>query len=203
MSSDSIPEFLSEDFPMDDGPPRDAWEISLRDFLTERLDGQVGGSVRRFLALDRPSETVDPVSAGADFPRPDLPGRGDWSGKLAWGWLAATAVSLGLVLMWRGSHEGRNPSPIVADSRADAPFDPSDSMKQGPSTLPTRPLLLEHQVRGRVFDEGVVDVPGAKPMRKLRRQRWERVEWYDPERHARVEMIVPREEVVLVALPIQ
>jgi hypothetical protein len=63
------------------------------------------------------------------------------------------------------------------------------------------PLIIERLLRSRTLDEGIVLIDGRTPARKLRRQWYERVEWYDRARGARMERIVPREEVVFVRIP--
>ncbi|MEX2121022.1 MAG: hypothetical protein WD847_15630 [Pirellulales bacterium] len=64
-----------------------------------------------------------------------------------------------------------------------------------------QPLIIERLLRSRTLDEGTVLIDGRTPARKLRRQWYERVEWYDRARGARMERIVPREEVVFVRIP--
>ncbi|MEX2560172.1 MAG: hypothetical protein WD403_09675 [Pirellulales bacterium] len=65
----------------------------------------------------------------------------------------------------------------------------------------SEPLIIERLLRSRTLDEGTVLIDGRTPARKLRRQWYERVEWYDRARGARIERIVPREEVVFVRIP--
>ncbi|MEX0712372.1 MAG: hypothetical protein WD278_08475, partial [Pirellulales bacterium] len=64
-----------------------------------------------------------------------------------------------------------------------------------------QPLIIERLLRSRTLDEGTVLIDGRTPARKLRRQWYERVEWYDRARGARIERIVPREQVVFVRIP--
>lgn len=64
-----------------------------------------------------------------------------------------------------------------------------------------QPLVLGRALTSRTFDEGTLLV-GNTPVRKIRRQWMERVEWFDSRNRARVQRIVPREEVLFVPLPI-
>jgi hypothetical protein len=61
--------------------------------------------------------------------------------------------------------------------------------------------LVERATRSRTIDEGTVLI-GQTAVRKLRRQWWERVEWFDPAHGARLERFVPREELSFVAIPV-
>lgn len=62
-------------------------------------------------------------------------------------------------------------------------------------------LVIGRSLRGRTFVEGTLLV-GRTPMRKVRRQWLERVEWFDPQHGARLQRIVPREEIVFLPLTI-
>lgn|SRR5487761_1091746 len=63
-----------------------------------------------------------------------------------------------------------------------------------------QPLVLGRALSTRTLDEGTLLV-GRTLVRKVRRQWLERVEWFDPQNGARVQRIVPHEEVLFVPLP--
>ena len=56
------------------------------------------------------------------------------------------------------------------------------------------------QVVGQTIDEGTFLVDGRVPVRKLRRERVEQAMWYDAEMDARVQVSVPREDVMFVEM---
>ena len=69
------------------------------------------------------------------------------------------------------------------------------------ATLPEPALMeLERTVAWQTFDEGTVLLEDQTPMRKLRRETLERVQYYDAEQQAVVEMTIPKQEVFLVKL---
>ena len=76
-----------------------------------------------------------------------------------------------------------------------------DPAPDGGQAIVAEPLILGHILKTRTRDEGTLLV-GHTPVRKVRRQWLERVEWFDPQNGARVQRIVPREEILFVPLPI-
>ena len=80
---------------------------------------------------------------------------------------------------------------VIAEATTDAAISPASQ----------RPLLIERSTRSRTVDEGTVLI-GQTPVRKLRRQWLERIEWFDPEHGAYIEQFVPHEEFSFVALPV-
>lgn len=92
----------------------------------------------------------------------------------------------------------REASPVVPNARiaADKPLPETAS---GEASF-AEPVLVGQQLQWQTIDEGIVYLDAHTPVRKLRRQRFEKVEWYDAARGARVQMIVPHEEVQFVAL---
>lgn len=176
----------------------------LRNYLSARLDGQLGKAEARFVA--RHFDAIEPLPAHRPTPR---------RGRL-FAAVAATAASIS-VAVWCGFHVGRQPaedraggenqelpavpreaSPVVPNARiaADKPLPETAS---GEASF-AEPVLVGQQLQWQTIDEGIVYLDAHTPVRKLRRQRFEKVEWYDAARGARVQMIVPHEEVQFVAL---
>lgn len=91
------------------------------------------------------------------------------------------------------------------DGRAVPALSPDVSVARtahaGGTASPPPLLVIGRSARGRTFDEGTLLV-GRTPMRKVRRQWLERVEWFDTQHGARLQRIVPREEIVFVPLSI-
>ena len=85
-------------------------------------------------------------------------------------------------------------APATREERTEARSMPGDAAAR-------QPLILGRAFRSHTVDEGTLLV-GSTPVRKLRRQWLERIEWFDPENGARVQRIVPREEVLFVPLPV-
>jgi hypothetical protein len=78
---------------------------------------------------------------------------------------------------------------------------PADSVTPVVTTAPESSLMeLERTVAWQTFDEGTVLLDDKTPMRRLRREVLERVQYYDPTQQALVEMTIPKEEVFLVEL---
>lgn len=185
----------------DDDPRLDAL---LQEYFAGRLNGQLGRAAERFrqgtnvsLPEPRPSRTV--IRRGS---------------LVGWTALAAAAAVLLIVARARFVAPPRPEhviQPIAGQESseptvAEVPDDPVDDKPSvTPALVQTRQdarLLVERTVRTRTIDEGTVAVAGRPPLRKLRRQWFEREEWFDPVRGARVEQIVPHEEIVFVAMPV-
>lgn len=55
---------------------------------------------------------------------------------------------------------------------------------------------LARYVQNQALDEGTVAPDGTgTPVRRVRVQQFEHLHWYDPQRNARIEMVVPRQDV--------
>lgn len=113
-------------------------------------------------------------------------GRGRWIASIV-----GTAVAASLGTLFVLPHVGvvHPASPGVMP----VPNPPGgSSMAQSPVVGPT-----VHYVHDRIWDEGTVtpDDPSAGPMRQVREQRYEHLRYYDPDRHAMVDVVVPREQV--------
>ena len=110
-------------------------------------------------------------------------------------------------------HASTRPDGAGAGKSADSPeanhdvpvVSPDDGLERPVTTAssasPAPLLVVGRSTRSRTFDGGTLLV-GRTPMRKVRRQWLERVEWFDPQHGARLQRIVPREEIVFVPLSI-
>ncbi|HET6882926.1 MAG TPA: hypothetical protein VFI31_22345 [Pirellulales bacterium] len=177
----------------------------LQSELSSQLDGQLGRAAPYFLS--RCSKRSR---------------RREW--HLAAGLAAVAACGIALVT-WQSMPPAvpqRQKDTVVAvqppvvktdDVPSDTPTEvenlPGSALEDGagPATPPatsdvaSQPLVLGRALSTRTRDEGILLV-GRTPVRKVRRQWLERVEWFDPQNGARVQRIVPHEEVLFVPLPI-
>jgi len=140
--------------------------------LSQQLDPQLGRAVFKFEA--------DVVGQPA---RPN-----PWPRRLI-GLAMSAAACLMLAWGWQTLHRSvqkvgsNNPPQIV-------------QVEQSPELVP-----VSESISWRTIDDGVIGVQDDVPIRQLRNQVLQYVEWYDPQRKATVEMTVPREEIVLIGLP--
>jgi hypothetical protein len=65
------------------------------------------------------------------------------------------------------------------------------------------PQLVKKDVEWRVLNSEIVELGSGTPVRKLRRQRLEQREYFDPQQGARMKLILPREEVRYESIPTQ
>ena len=100
------------------------------------------------------------------------------------GWLVSAGVAAAAVLLAVALYEH------VTAPRLTDPGDPAQVAE-----APT-PLSMERQWT-HVAYEGVV-APDGEPMAKFRRRVVQQLEWIDPDDGARMEMTVPREDVILI-----
>lgn len=169
---------------------------ALGEYLASELDGHVGRSEQHFAHL--------PPGAGVPVRR-----RRARLARVALGTAAVAASILLWVVLVRpepaaGTRKDHQPPPAVVQvdkppKSAEAPPAPKQ-MRIELAAATARPVLVEQLVRWRTLDEGMVFLDERTPVRKLRRQWLARVAWFDAERGARLEMIVPREEVVFVGI---
>ena len=186
----------------------DELDARLRKEFHRRLDGQLGRAARHFRQ-----------NLEAQAHRPAVE-------RLSLRWIAtvsATAAAACLVLVV-GRYAGRNDSQVPRDRQtagqtATAPqtalnlaVDKDTASGAEPEeavaaidTLAlasaAQPLLVARALRTRTLDEGTLMLDG-RAVRKVRRQWFERVEWFDPRYGARLQKIVPREQVVFLPLSI-
>jgi hypothetical protein len=193
-------------------------EKLLKRHLSSRLDGQLGraeAAFRQNLAdrsadavdslgntdTDRSSPSLRLVHAAAE-PRNSFAGRGvarpRWGGM---GWflgVAGTAVAASLATLLLMPHVGVfRPSPPETKTQiADSNPTPTNPGTKAPEPFGSEEHPIVRYVHNSAWDEGTVtpDESGM-PMRRVRYQQVERVQYFDPQRNAVVEVVVPRENV--------
>jgi hypothetical protein len=70
-----------------------------------------------------------------------------------------------------------------------------------PELLAASPATdVECTVFSRTFDDGTFVIGGDIPVRRLRREIVQTVEWFDPQQEAHIQVSLPREQVVLVGM---
>lgn len=196
------------------------WDDALERYLAGELDRQLGRSVEHFVQGE-----IVPFRPIKALPERTLLHRRRWRTA---GWLAAAAVTLaagiaawsrqappdnGLRMHEHGSQGGLQAgqarpakSTVHASPKKRLPAGRAAAVgaKQPRPVQQAQPVqqarLVQQAVRWRTLDEGTVMLDG-RAVRKLRRQRLERVEWWDQVRGVRIQTLAPREEVVLVAIP--
>jgi hypothetical protein len=182
-------------------------ESLLREHFAAKLDGQLGKSAAHFLREVGAAQPAQPQMrlVGADDNTDDAPlrmprsiherRRNGWS-AFAWSiGLAGAAVAAGIavvmILVPLVQRPPANDNRVVIGP---------DSGHPTPSIAPAgdTPQNVEHALTWNTIDQGTVYLGGEVPLRSVVRQANETVRWYDPQRKARVEMTVPRDEVMLV-----
>ena len=139
--------------------------------LSKQLDPQLGRAVSRFDAeVMHRSDRL-----------------GVWPRRLGWVSVAAAAC-LAVAWTWQSLHHTAQQRLIPA----------VPEIVQGPQSPQLIPV--SESIAWRTIDDGVVGVEDDVPIRQIRNQFLQTIEWYDPDRKATVEMTVPREEIVFVAL---
>jgi hypothetical protein len=144
--------------------------------LSKRLDPHVGKTRAAFEAM-RAAERRDALR------------RRLFVGSMvsAGGLIAASiAIAWGVwSIRWKPIH------PPIA--KQDVPLAAAVALKTGPQDL-------QRVVTWETLDDGMEVIDGKTPMRKLRREEIEEVQWFDPENKATIRMTIPREQVVLVEM---
>jgi hypothetical protein len=175
------------------------------EYLSRRLDPQMGRALAAFRGAA--------IRSQADEPRP--PRHRRWLGGTA---ALATAATLLVVVVLGGRRQAIRPPrvvhpsptvvrlpPALLDGKRDQQQTPEPGevhVEQTAVTARSQPRVVEELVRYRTLDEGIVVIDGRRPARKLRRQWLERIAWIDEASGARLERIVPREELVYVGIPV-
>lgn len=185
----------------------------IREELHRQLDGQLGRAARHF--RQRHEIGIHRVETGRSRRRWIVP-------------LSAVAAAACLVLIF-GRYLGREISqppqnrqtatklpeattPPAGDKHAESDANQQAAVASAdaitdavtvaaPAATSSPPLLVARALRSRAIDEGTLLLDG-RAVRKIRRQWLERVEWFDPQHGARLERIVPREQVVFLPLSI-
>jgi hypothetical protein len=199
--------------PIDD----DTLDRLLGRHLSSRLDGQLGRAEAAFRQSLKAAPSQDAFTADDPASRPAMrlqsaerlhhaevagrpPARSRWSIGLSAG-LAAAAGMAAVYLI-----PGLRPTPpqssgggvaVVATRPADINRD-SDARITTVGGDRTTPAV--RYVHNRSFDEGTQTDDAGRPVRRVRHVQVERMQWYDPERKALIELTVPRENVELYEL---
>ena len=132
--------------------------------------------------------TVSVPTAGV-LARPSAPGlSGHWLRGLGWS-VAGAAAALALVLSFQKADRRALPRPaeIAAVDTESENFVPAESERELVAT----------------DDSGILYAEGEEPVRAVRFHSVERYAWSNPETGARVEVEVPREDVVLMPVAMQ
>ena len=138
------------------------------------LDGQLGRAERQFLAFASRENASDR--------------RATW--WTMWGAAAAAAACGALVWILLAARQQGTASPSP-DRPAHASAVENDDAKL---------VELRRTVLWQTLDEGTLVVEDDVPLRKVRLQSLERVQWYDPGSQSLIEATVPKEEVIFVGL---
>ena len=104
------------------------------------------------------------------------------------GLATAAAACFALAWGWKALHH--SVQKIASNSPLQLPI-----TEQPPELVP-----VSESLAWRTIDDGIIGVEDDVPIRQLRNQVLQYVEWYDPQRKATVEMTVPREQIIYVAL---
>lgn len=118
-------------------------------------------------------------------------GRGRWLASIAGTAVAASLATL-LVLPHVSALRSSPGGPGVPTSTN---VDPANGVALSPPP-PTGPAV-QHYVHSRFYDEGLIapSDPAGPPMRQVRERQYEHRRWYDPQRHATTDVVVPREQI--------
>lgn len=188
-----------------DASADDRLHALLVEHFADELQPYVGSAGRRFLA-DAP-ERVPAVSLhlADDAPRPATP-LGDVIGRIGWALplLAAAAavamVAIPTVRVWLGpSGEPVARVEPPPPSKGERPVPP---VAHGGDAVA---VSFDPQVEGSVFwqyrDAGQVFLDSETVARRLIRTEYQTLEWVDPNDRTRVQVTVPRQQVVLLGAP--
>ena len=140
-------------------------------YLRQQLDGQMGRAAEGFAQTQRFERRMR-----------------IWR-RLAAGGALAAAASVAALLMIHAAHRGSAGGP----GNGEPPIVKVDDSSQ-------EPRELERTLAWRTVDDGTVLIGGSEPMRQLRREVYEHVQWYDPQQRTTIEMSVPTEEVIFVKM---
>ena len=179
--------------------------------LSARLDGQLGRAepaFRRALASGALDDVLDPSLLASDEERrmlltPDAAPRGVLANRWLIGALGfGLAASLAVVLMNPNLNQpgqAGDTTGSVAQS-SPAPDRPAEKGRGAPGgSIPAPPTV--RYVQNRTIDEGTTMPPGSdSPIKRLRRQQVEHLRYFDRDRGAWVDLVVPRENVEMLEL---
>lgn len=120
-----------------------------------------------------------------------------WLAYIGWGGLVAAAtvmVAVGFTL-FTANHDAPDEAALVNTG-----MDATEAPEATSDDDTFKPVIAQNNLKERI-DEGIVFLDGGLTARKYRYQFIDRVVWRNPKNGARVEMEVPRDEVVLI--PVQ
>ncbi len=168
------------------GDPLDAL---LRRGLSEQLDMHIGRAAERFLAeSDRPALTAPSGSAMRLW----------WAVPLL---AAAAVVAMFAAPVFRAA-QSSPADPSIASQRATNPGHlPSHGADASLTQVRYEPTEVGGAVKWADQYEGMVWLDDETPAQKIRRHRLETLEWTDPLDSSRIQITLPREEIVLVSSP--
>ena len=149
----------------------------LRDFLSARLDPQLGRAARRFDGHQR-------REARDTRPVPPRRAPGGWVVGVVGGAMAASIAAL-----WAGPSLW--PAAAPAHRHTAAPAVPAAQYH-----FDLDAVTLSTQTR----DAGTVLLDGRTPARKIVRNELKQVRWVDPEHDVSVERIEPRQTIMLIEM---
>jgi hypothetical protein len=149
---------------------------ALRRHAARELDGQLGRAERHFLAFASREKASDRRATR-------------WT---VWGAAAAAAACGALVwVLLAARQQGATRPP---------PERPGQASSATAETDDADLVELRRTVLWQTLDEGTLVVEDDVPLRKMRLQSLERVQWYDPDSRALIEATVPKEEVIFVGM---
>jgi len=158
-------------------------EMLMRDYLSDQLDGKLGGAetlFRQFLAQEQ--EPSAPISRNTFHISNRFRG---WTFGVVGAALAASLAAL-----WAGP----TLQPI-------APRPPGIvSPEPGLPTLVNGPIVVEQDVQSQTFDDGAVMMDGDTPVRVLRRRDLQRTRWFDDSQKLQGEQVAPQDHLVYVQM---
>ena len=158
---------------------RDQLDVLIARHAARELDAQLGRAERRFRTY---------ASAA---PRRNTTTTRTTTRWAAWGAMAAAACAA-LVWLVLGARQQTKVAPGI-----DAVARGGETQK---SSIDAGLVELERTLVWQTLDEGTLVIDNDTPLRKVRLQSLERVQWYDPANQALVEATVPSEEVIFVGM---
>ena len=161
--------------------PQDTLDQLLQEHFHRQLDPQLG----------RAASTFAQQIAAARAPRTQMRPRR----LMIWCLWAAGAMAASVGIVW-GVAVVRHP--LSQPGISEQPKKPASSAS---SPLATAEIPIENIIAYRTLDEGPVLLDDHCPVRQLRRQVLQTVQWYDPQAKANVQITVPREQIVYVPMP--
>jgi len=154
-------------------------EILVRDYLSDRLDGKLGGAEARFRRF---------LTQGHDESAPISRNPFHISNRFR-GWtfgVVGAALAASLAALWAG--------PSLAPLAPQKPGLISTDSRQ--PTLVDNPILVQQDVQSQTFDDGEFMMDGDTPVRVLRRRDLQRTRWFDDSQKLQGEQVAPQDHVI-------